>query len=443
MMVRDTLAGTTVEPSQNHTAPTQNQDGTQQLPGETLEHVEQQNRVQEQQNQLDNFELLGQENELLEHQNLEHQIQLLELENTVQTSTDNRTTPPDKTSSGGALHPWWPQQSSFRATRPSVPLPWPSPSVPLPWPSPSVPLPWPSPSVPLPWPSPSVPLPWLGPLLHLPDPIPDSLTTHLRPFFSQQEYLLVRRTHRQLVHSGYYWGPMEMEEAHRTLLLTPPGSFLIRYTPHPATHTAWELPHQVYTTPCYTHCLGASSSGIHHTLLHTHCLGASSSGIHHTLLHTPPGSFLIRYTPHPATHTRLFLIRKQTSTAPPCCSVPCNVVLSCGCVVARDSSQTNVFFTLSYHGDLGPVSVRVLLTSQSFRLNGSNKAFDSLFALLRFYVESSHRRLRRAWRRERPMTLQQLCRGRIVELYGAEGIDSLPGLNQVVRQYLQDYPYSI
>ncbi|XP_070998631.1 suppressor of cytokine signaling 1-like [Oncorhynchus clarkii lewisi] len=354
MMVRDTLAATTVEPSQNHTAPTQNQDGTQQLPGETLEHVEQQNRVQEQQNQLENFELLGQENELLEQQNLEHQIQLLELENTVQTSTDNRTTPPDKTSSGGALHPWWPQQSSFRATRPSVPLPWPSPSVPLPWPSPSVPLPWPSPSVPLPWPSPSVPLPWpspsvplpwpspsvplpcLEPLLHLPDPIPDSWTTHLRPFFSQQEYLLVRRTHRQLVHSGYYWGPMEMEEAHRTLLLTPPGSFLI-----------------------------------------------------------------------------------------------------------RDSSQTNVFFTLSYHGDRGPVSVRVLLTSQSFRLNGSNKAFDSLFALLRFYVESSHRRLRRAWRRERPMTLQQLCRGRIVELYGAEGIDSLPGLNQVVRQYLQDYPYII
>uniref|UniRef100_A0AAZ3P8J1 Suppressor of cytokine signaling 1-like n=1 Tax=Oncorhynchus tshawytscha TaxID=74940 RepID=A0AAZ3P8J1_ONCTS len=366
MMVRDTLAGTTVEPSQNHAAPTQNQDGTQQLPGETLEHVEQQNRVQEQQNQLlelENFELLGQENELLEQQNLEQQIQLLELENTVQTSTDNRTTPPDKTSSGGALHPKWPHQSNFRATRssvpppwpspsvpspwpsPSVPLPWPSPSVPLPWPSPSVPLPWPSPSVPLPWPSPSVPLPWpspsvplpcLGPLLHLPDPIPDSWPTHLRPFFSQQEYLLVRHTHRQLVHSGYYWGPMEMEEAHRTLLLTPPGSFLI-----------------------------------------------------------------------------------------------------------RDSSQPDVFFTLSYHGDWGPVSVRVLLTSQSFRLNGSNKAFDSLFALLRFYVESSHRRLRRAWRRERPMTLQQLCRGRIVELYGAERIDSLPGLNQVVIQYLQDYPYSI
>uniref|UniRef100_A0AAZ3NXC6 Suppressor of cytokine signaling 1-like n=1 Tax=Oncorhynchus tshawytscha TaxID=74940 RepID=A0AAZ3NXC6_ONCTS len=308
MMVRDTLAGTTVEPSQNHAAPTQNQDGTQQLPGETLEHVEQQNRVQEQQNQLlelENFELLGQENELLEQQNLEQQIQLLELENTVQTSTDNRTTPPDKTSSGGALHPKWPHQMS------------------LPWPSPSVPLP-------------CVPLPCLGPLLHLPDPIPDSWPTHLRPFFSQQEYLLVRHTHRQLVHSGYYWGPMEMEEAHRTLLLTPPGSFLI-----------------------------------------------------------------------------------------------------------RDSSQPDVFFTLSYHGDWGPVSVRVLLTSQSFRLNGSNKAFDSLFALLRFYVESSHRRLRRAWRRERPMTLQQLCRGRIVELYGAERIDSLPGLNQVVIQYLQDYPYSI
>ncbi|XP_045567287.1 uncharacterized protein isoform X1 [Salmo salar] len=480
MMVRDTLAATTVEPSQNHTAPTQNQDGTQQLPGKTLEHVEQQNRVQEQQNQvlelenlellgqenelleqqnleqqnqvleLENLELLGQENELLEQQNLEQQIQLLELENTVQTSTDNLTRPPDKTSSGGPLHLWWPQQSSFRTARPSIPLPWPSPRPCL--------LP--------------IPLPCLRPPLHLPDPIPDYWTTHLRPFFSQQEYVLVRHTHRQLVHSGYYWGPMEMEEAHRTLLHTPPGSFLIRYTPHTSTHTAWELPHQVYTTHFYTHRLGTSSSGIHHTILHippgsflirytphysthtawelphqvyttpfyTHHPGASSSGKHHTILHTPPGSFLIRYTPH--TH---IVPRKETNkhTPPPCCSVLCNVVLSCGCVVARDSSQPDVFFTLSYHGDQGPISVRVLLTSQRFRLNGSNKAFDSLFALLQFYMESSHRRLRRAWRRERPMTLQQLCRGRIIELYGAERIDSLPELNQVVTQYLQDYPYSI
>uniref|UniRef100_A0A674A4K9 Golgi apparatus membrane protein TVP23 homolog n=1 Tax=Salmo trutta TaxID=8032 RepID=A0A674A4K9_SALTR len=210
MMVRDTLAATTVEPSQNHTAPTQNQDGTQQLPGKTLEHVEQQNRVQEQQNQvleLENLELLGQENELLEQQNLEQQIQLLELEKTVQTSTDNLTRPPDKTSSGSPLHLWWPQQSSFRTARPSIPLPWPSPRPCL--------LP--------------VPLPCPRPPLHLPDPIPDYWTTHLRPFFSQQEYVLVRHTHRQLVHSGYYWGPMEMEEAHRTLLHTPPGSFLIRH----------------------------------------------------------------------------------------------------------------------------------------------------------------------------------------------------------------------
>ncbi|XP_055762363.1 suppressor of cytokine signaling 1-like isoform X2 [Salvelinus fontinalis] len=337
MMVRDTLAGTTVEPSQNHTAPTQNQDGTQKLPGATLEQVEQQNQLLE----LENLELLGQENELLEPVNLEEQIQLLELENTVQTSTDTWTRPSDKTSSGGPLHPWWPQQSSFRAARPTVPFPWPRPSVPLHWPRPSVPLPWPRPSVPLHWPSPRpcsvpIPLPCLRPPLHLPYPIPDSWITHLRPFFSQQEYVLVRHTHRQLVHSGYYWGPMEMEEAHSTLLHTPPGSFLI-----------------------------------------------------------------------------------------------------------RDSSQPDVFFTLSYHGDQGPISVRVLLTSQRFRLNGSNKAFDSLFALLRFYMESSHRRLRTAWRRERPMTLQQLCRGRVIELYGAERIDSLPELNQLVTQYLQDYPYSI
>ncbi|KAK6301155.1 hypothetical protein J4Q44_G00292530 [Coregonus suidteri] len=297
MMVRDTLAGTTVEPSQNHTALSQNQEGTQQLPGETLENLEQQNRVLEQQNQLlklENLDLLGQQNELLEQ------------ETPVQTSTDNQTRPPDQTSCGGPLHPWWPQQSSFRA---AIPLPWPSPGSCL--------LP--------------IPLPCLRP-----DPIPDPWATHLRTFSSQQEYVLVLRTHRQLLHSGYYWGPMGMEEAHNTLLLTPPGSFLI-----------------------------------------------------------------------------------------------------------RDSRQLDVFFTLSYHGDQGPTSVRVLLTNQSFRLNGSIKAFDSLFALLRSYMESSHRRLRRAWRRERPMTLQQLCRGRVIEMYGAERIDSLPGINQVVAQYLRDYPYTI
>lgn len=57
----------------------------------------------------------------------------------------------------------------------------------------------------------------------------DILPTHLRPFSSPAEYELVKSTHHQLLHSGYYWGPMTMEEAHRILSHSEIGTFLIRY----------------------------------------------------------------------------------------------------------------------------------------------------------------------------------------------------------------------
>ncbi|KAK2817269.1 hypothetical protein Q5P01_025460 [Channa striata] len=56
----------------------------------------------------------------------------------------------------------------------------------------------------------------------------DSLPTHLRPFSSEAEYHLVKSTYQQLKHSGYYWGPMTMEEAHAILAHAPMGTFLIR-----------------------------------------------------------------------------------------------------------------------------------------------------------------------------------------------------------------------
>lgn len=56
----------------------------------------------------------------------------------------------------------------------------------------------------------------------------DSVPTHLRPFTSEAEYKLVKSTYHQLLHSGYYWGPMTMEEAHEILKQTPTGTFLIR-----------------------------------------------------------------------------------------------------------------------------------------------------------------------------------------------------------------------
>ncbi|XP_058496972.1 suppressor of cytokine signaling 1-like [Solea solea] len=56
----------------------------------------------------------------------------------------------------------------------------------------------------------------------------DQLPTHLRPFSSPAEYELVKSTYQQLQHSGYYWGPMSMEEAHKILSQTLLGTFLIR-----------------------------------------------------------------------------------------------------------------------------------------------------------------------------------------------------------------------
>ncbi|XP_028315004.1 suppressor of cytokine signaling 1-like isoform X3 [Gouania willdenowi] len=67
----------------------------------------------------------------------------------------------------------------------------------------------------------------------LPGSLADTLPSHLRSFSSYSEYKLVRQTYLQLRHSGYYWGPMTMEEAHLTLTPTPLGTFLIRDSGQP------------------------------------------------------------------------------------------------------------------------------------------------------------------------------------------------------------------
>nr|WHI94472.1 suppressors of cytokine signaling 1b [Paralichthys olivaceus]BAW03224.1 suppressor of cytokine signaling 1a [Paralichthys olivaceus] len=61
----------------------------------------------------------------------------------------------------------------------------------------------------------------------------DSLPTHLRPFCSQAEYELVKSTYQQLQQSGFYWGPMTMEEAHEILTHSLVGTFLIRDSGQP------------------------------------------------------------------------------------------------------------------------------------------------------------------------------------------------------------------
>ncbi|KAM4750304.1 suppressor of cytokine signaling 1-like [Anableps anableps] len=61
----------------------------------------------------------------------------------------------------------------------------------------------------------------------------DSLPTHIRPFTSSSEYRLVKLTYLQLQQSGYYWGPMTMEEAHQRLVHSPLGTFLLRDSGQP------------------------------------------------------------------------------------------------------------------------------------------------------------------------------------------------------------------
>lgn len=60
-----------------------------------------------------------------------------------------------------------------------------------------------------------------------------SLPTHLHPFSCPEEYRLVRQTYQQLMHSGYYWGALSMEEAHAMLSEAQLGTFLIRDSVQP------------------------------------------------------------------------------------------------------------------------------------------------------------------------------------------------------------------
>ncbi|XP_028273971.1 suppressor of cytokine signaling 1b [Parambassis ranga] len=162
-----------------------------------------------------------------------------------------------------------------------------------------------------------------------------SLPSHLRPFSSKEEYKLVKRTYQQLLHSGYYWGPMTMEKAHEILTHVPLGTFLL-----------------------------------------------------------------------------------------------------------RDSGQPDIFFTLSYQSDDGPTSVRVQLNNLLFSLYGSQRTFESLFALLTYYTSSSCK-LTVPYRRQRPECLKQMCRRAFIQTYGAESINTLPGLGTQVKAYVVAYPHCI
>ncbi|TUD86397.1 Suppressor of cytokine signaling 1 [Bagarius yarrelli] len=52
--------------------------------------------------------------------------------------------------------------------------------------------------------------------------------THFRPFRDEEERSLVAVTTRFLRNSGFYWGPLDVDEAHAQLMELPTGTFLIR-----------------------------------------------------------------------------------------------------------------------------------------------------------------------------------------------------------------------
>ncbi|KAM9792891.1 suppressor of cytokine signaling 1b [Neosynchiropus ocellatus] len=113
-----------------------------------------------------------------------------------------------------------------------------------------------------------------------------------------------------------------------------------------------------------------------------------------------------------------------------------------GTFLIRDSSQRDVFFTLSYQSGDAPTSVRVLVERLRFRLSGSAKSFPSLFGLLAHYTDGSCK-LTTPYRHERPERLMQMCRRAVVKMGGAGSLATLPGLSGEVRDYIGAYPHAI
>lgn len=100
------------------------------------------------------------------------------------------------------------------------------------------------------------------------------LPTHLRTFRSPEEHALVKCTHQQLLHSGYYWGSMTMEEAHEILTHTPPGTFLIRY--FPCTHTVVNVRSYLFWAVIVCRCRDSGQPDVFFTLSYQSSDGPTS-----------------------------------------------------------------------------------------------------------------------------------------------------------------------
>ncbi|XP_028828352.1 suppressor of cytokine signaling 1-like [Denticeps clupeoides] len=59
------------------------------------------------------------------------------------------------------------------------------------------------------------------------------LASRFAPFRNRPEYDLITRTAAYLEHSGFYFGPMDADEAHALLSEQPQGTFLVRDSTRP------------------------------------------------------------------------------------------------------------------------------------------------------------------------------------------------------------------
>lgn len=59
-------------------------------------------------------------------------------------------------------------------------------------------------------------------------PVPSQYLTHFPTFSSKEDCKIITDTASKLERSGFYWGPLGVEDAHRMLRDAPLGSFLIR-----------------------------------------------------------------------------------------------------------------------------------------------------------------------------------------------------------------------
>ncbi|XP_036446280.1 suppressor of cytokine signaling 1a [Colossoma macropomum] len=57
---------------------------------------------------------------------------------------------------------------------------------------------------------------------------PTEANTHFRSFRNEGDFRIINETTSMLEESGFYWGPMTVEEAHHKLKKEPVGTFLIR-----------------------------------------------------------------------------------------------------------------------------------------------------------------------------------------------------------------------